>query len=294
MSRLPRHDLIARLRRHGQKLLKLEHVLQAAAAQLGTCGDDADVLLVPAVESVGVQIAPQDHRHVRQFPFHRVQNGPHLTAAARAVGPVFQVDGHGPQGPPAHIQLREHCQPPADAPLAVKVPVVLLRQSDDPRPADGPAGKHGVSVEALLILIVYQLDELQTPGVVQAEGRRQLPGGVFVAGPGAAVVQLVGQDQVEGPDIRAVSQKILNLLQVDTPLHVEHQHPQGFRRRLRRGHEVVGLRLPKLGDHGHDLLLGPGVQQRPQGLALLQWNSSHDIPSCASLFRQVERIISSG
>lgn len=97
----------------------------------------------------------------------RSQDRLHLDAAALSVGAVFQVDGYHAKGPAADIQLCVYRQPPADAPLAVKVPIVLLRQTDNARPLDGPAGEYGISVEALFILVVYQLDELQSPGVVQ-------------------------------------------------------------------------------------------------------------------------------
>ena len=244
-------------------------------AQLRTSGNVADVLLAAAVKGVGVQVAPQNHRHPRQLPVHRLQNGPHLRLPPRTMGSVLQVDGHGPQGLSAYVQLRVHRKTAADAPLPVEVPIVLLRKADHPRPSDGPPGEHGVAVEALLVALIHQLDELQAPGVVEAEGFGQLPGSVFVAGAEAAVVQLVGQDQVEGLDGRAVPEEFPDLLQVDAPLHVEHQHTQPVRDLRRGGHEVVGLRLGKLRDHGHDLRLALLVQQRAQGIPVRKRQSVH-------------------
>ena len=149
-------------------------------------------------------------------------------------------------------------------------------------------------MEALFILVVHQLNELQPPGVIQSKGLRQLPGGVFVPGPGAAVVQLVGENQIEGLNVRTVPEKFLNFRQVDAPLHIEHQHTQSLWDGLRRRNEIVGLRLPELGDLGHDLFLGALFQKRPQRLAFFQRDFPHSVHSFSSFFRQVERMISSG
>ena len=210
------------------------------------------------------------------------------------MGAVLQVDGGHAQRPTAHIQLRQHRASPANPALAVEVPVVLLRQPHGPRPPDGPAGEHRISVEALGVLPIHQLDELQAVGVVPAEPLRQIPSGVPAAGADAAIIQLIGQHHIQGPDARAVLKKVAQLLQVDAPLHIEHQQAQ-LLRHLRRGrHRCADLRLRKLGDHGHHRLLRLVVQQRTQALALRIGDTLHSVlPPCV-LGAQVERTTSSG
>ena len=200
------------------------------------------------------------------------------------MGPVLQVDGAHAHRRARYVQLRQNGQPPANPPLAVKVPVVLLRQADRLGPFDGPAGEDGVAVETLGVLSVHQLDELQAERRVHPQPLRQLQSGVLSAGADAAVVQLIGQNHIEGPDRRAGFQKIPQLLQAHAPLHIEHQHPQGLRGPRRERSQIVHLRLGKLGNLPHDLRLGGFFQQRPQALPLLVGQSLHrDSPPSASL-----------
>ena len=131
-------------------------------------------------------------------------------------------------------------------------------------------------MEALFIALIHQLDKFQSPGIVEAEGLGQLPGGIFVAGAEAPVVQLVGQYQIERLDIRTVPEKFPDLLQMDAPLHVEHQHAQLLRHRFRRRDQIVGLRPEKLRDLGHDRLLALGIQQCAQGVSLSKGKSVHE------------------
>ena len=175
------------------------------------------------------------------------------------MGAVFQVDGHSAHRLSAYVQLRKDGQPSADALLAVEVPVILLGQADHTGAADGPAGENSVAMEALGVFIIHQLDEFKAPGVVQTKRLCQFTGGVLVAGAGAAVIQLVGQDHVKGLNIRAIPQKFLNFRQVHAPFHVEHQDAQGLRDLCGRRDKVISLRLGKLGDHGHDLRLRPVI-----------------------------------
>ena len=134
-------------------------------------------------------------------------------------------------------------------------------------------------MEALGVLPIHQLDELQAVGVVPAEPLRQLPSGVPAARADAAIIQLIGQHHIQGPDARAVLKKVAQLLQVDAPLHIEHQQAQ-LLRHLRRGrHRCADLRLRKLGDHGHHRLLRLVVQQRTQALALRIGDTLHKCPS---------------
>ena len=209
------------------------------------------------------------------------------------MGAVFQMDGYSAHRLTANVQLRVDRQPAADALLTVKVPVVLLRQADHACPADRPAGKDCVAVEAFCIFVVYQFDKLQAPGIVQTKCLRQLSGGVLVAGTGAAVVQLVGEDHIKRLNIRAVPEKFLNFRQVDAPLHIEHQDAQGLWNLCGRRNKIVGFCLRELGDHGHDLCLRSGVQQSAQTLALFKRNPLHDM-LLFHILRQEERIISSG
>ena len=140
-------------------------------------------------------------------------------------------------------------------------------------------------MEALGVLPIHQLDELQAVGVVPAEPLRQLPRGVPAARADAAIIQLIGQHHIQGPDARAVLKKVAQLLQVDAPLHIEHQQAQ-LLRHLRRGrHRCADLRLRKL------RLV---VQQRTQALALRIGDTLHSVlPPCV-LGAQVERTTSSG
>ena len=148
-------------------------------------------------------------------------------------------------------------------------------------------------MEALGVFIIHQLDEFKAPGVVQTKRLCQFTGGVLVAGTGAAVVQLVGEDHIKRLNIRAVPEKFLNFRQVDAPLHIEHQDAQGLWNLCGRRNKIVGFCLRELGDHGHDLCLRSGVQQSAQTLALFKRNPLHDM-LLFHILRQEERIISSG
>ena len=208
------------------------------------------------------------------------------------------MDGSHAHAPAVHIQLRQDGQTATDAALSVKVPVVLLRQPDHLCVLDGPAGENGVAVEALGVLPVHQFDELQAEHVVHAQVLRQFFCGIPLTGADAAVVQLVGQDHVVGPDLRAGFQEVAQLRQVYAPLHIEHQDTQGVLCLFGCSGDVVNLRLRELGDHGHDLLLRGMVQQRTQALAFIIGKSVHGMGVLLHLLvwclTQVERMISSG
>ena len=196
------------------------------------------------------------------------------------MGAVLQVDGAHANALTVHVQLRQNGQTTADAALAVKVPVVLLRQADHLRLLDGPAGENGVAVEALGVLTVHQLDEFQAEHVVHTQTLRQFLGRILLAGADAAVVQFVGQDDIVGFGLRAGFQEVAQLRQMDAAFHVEHQNAQGVRRFRRDGGDVVDLGLRELRDHGHDFCLGGAVQQRTQALPIFIGKSVHMDPPC--------------
>ena len=184
------------------------------------------------------------------------------------MGAVLQVDGAHTDAPTVHIQLRQNGQTAADAALAVKVPVVLLRQADHLRLLDGPAGENGVAVEALGVLTVHQLDEFQAEHVVHTQTLRQFLGRILLA------------DDIVGFGLRAGFQEVAQLRQMDAAFHVEHQNAQGVRRFRRDGGDVVDLGLRELRDHGHDFCLGGAVQQRTQALPIFIGKSVHMDPPC--------------
>ena len=130
-------------------------------------------------------------------------------------------------------------------------------------------------MEALGVLAVHQFDEFQAEDVVHTQALRQLLRGVLLAGTDAAVVQLVGKNDVVGLRLRAILQEVAQLRQVHAPLHVEYQEAQGVRRFRGSGGNIVDLRLGELGDTGHDLGLGCMVQQRAQALPFLVGKSLH-------------------
>ena len=130
-------------------------------------------------------------------------------------------------------------------------------------------------MEALGVRAVHQFHELQAEYRVHPQPLCQFQGGVFAPRADAAVVQLVGEDYVKGPDRRAVLQEVPQLIQEYAPFHVEHQHAQGLRGLSRGRGQVVDFRLGKWGNHGHDLRLGGVVQQGPQTLPLLVGQSFH-------------------
>ena len=171
-DRLIRHGFVAHLFRSGEAALPGGHILQAAALQLRTARDLLDGVLVTAVEGVGVQVAAQRHRHPGEHLVSGLQNGFQLLLAAGAVGAVFQMDGAHAHALAVHVQLCQDGEAAADTALTVKVPVVLLRQTDHLGLLDGPAGEDSVAVEALGVLAVHQFDEFQAEDVVHTQALR--------------------------------------------------------------------------------------------------------------------------
>ena len=126
---------------------------------------------------------------------------------------------------------------------------------DNLRPADGPAGEQGVAVEALVVLGIYQLDKLQTVGVIHADGFRDFVGNVAVARADRAVIQLVGVDDVHVFEVGTHIEKINGFVKRLAALDVEYNVAQRFGHLGGRLHEVVHLALLILRDFFHDLEL---------------------------------------
>ena len=206
-----------------------------------------------------------------------LQHRAHLRTAPRAVRPVFQMDRDRADLPAAQVDFGEHRAAAADALLPVEIPVVLLRQAQHLRPDDRPAGKHRVAMHAAAG--VGQLDKLQPEHIVHAERARQLRRDVAAARPDAAVIQLVGEQQVKRLHVRARLQKLDLRVQMHAPLHVEDQRVQRIPRAGRRAAErAADLRLRKLADVLHHAVLRLLLQPRGQLLQPAFCDMLHPAP----------------
>ena len=218
--------------------------------QLGEARD------VVAVKRIGVQVAADHDRRVRRERlFDLIIHDCHLGFAALAVRAVLQMDADRADFPAADVERADDGDTCADALLAVVVPVVLLGHMDDLRPADGPAGEQGVAVEALVVLGIYQLDKLQTVGIVHADGLGDLIRHVTVARADRAVIQLVGVDDVHVFEVGTHIEKVDSFVKRLAALDVEYNVAQRFGHLGGRLHEVVHLALLILRDFFHDLEL---------------------------------------
>ena len=185
------------------------------------------------------------------------------------------MDGNRPDLFPADVELYKNGISAADPLLPVKIPVIFLGKTEGLRPDDRKTGEHRVSVQSLRFLRIRELDKFQPPGVVEAEGLRDLTGDAFIVRPQHAVVQFICENNVVGTDLLRIPQKIDGLLQIHAPLNIEDQgaEPSAALSGIRR--KAPGLGLEKLGDHRHDLVLAHRLEQSSQPLSFFFLNSSH-------------------
>ena len=241
------------LRQDALVFLDRRHVLREALRVVEQLGEARDVI---AVKRIGVQVAADHDRRIgRERAADLVIDDRHLRRAALAVRAVLQMNADRADLAAADVDRADDGDTCADALLAVVVPVVLLGHMDDLRPADGPAGEQGVAVEALVVLGIYQLDKLQTVGVIHADGFRDFVGNVAVARADRAVIQLVGVDDVHVFEVGTHIEKVDGFVKRLAALDVEYYVAQRFGHLGGRIHEVVHLALLILRDFFHDLEL---------------------------------------
>ena len=199
----------------------------------------------------------------------------HLRRAALAVRTVLQMNADRADLASADVERADDGDTRTDALLTVVVPVVLLGHMNDLRPADGPAGEQGVAVEALVVLGIYQLDELQTVGIVHADGLGDLIRHVAVARADRAVIQLVGVDDVHVFEVGAHIEKVDGFVKRLAAFDVEHDMAQHLGHLSRCLDQIVHLALLVLRDFIHYLELTERRDQIAEGDTVFIGHSFH-------------------
>lgn len=130
-------------------------------------------------------------------------------------------------------------------------------------------------MEALVVLGIYQLDKLQTVGVIHADGFRDFVGNVAVARADRAVIQLVGVDDVHIFEVGAHIEKVDGFVKRLAALDVEYYVAQRFGYLGRCLDQIVHLALLVLRNFIHYLELTERRYQIAEGDTVFIGHSFH-------------------